>query len=55
MNKQYNLRVPEFQPNIPLLDTEFDAKSPEFEDFICDHAHMSDEDQSFMVFCTPGG
>lgn len=53
MNIQNRLKTLEFRPNIPLLDMEFDAKSPEIEDFIFDHAQMPDEDRSFMAFRTP--
>lgn len=54
MNKQNHFKIPEFQPNIPLLEIEFDTRSQELEDFIFDHAQTPDEDWSIMVFRAAG-
>ena len=50
MNTLYHLRTPEFQPNIPLLDRDFDSKSPEIDDFILSHAQAQNEDFYMMEF-----
>lgn len=50
MNTQHYSRTPEFQSNIPLLDREFDAKSPELDDFILSHAQAQNEDFYMMGF-----
>lgn len=50
MNTQYHLRTPEFQPNIPLLDRDFDSKSPEIDDFISSHAQAQNHDFYVMGF-----
>lgn len=52
MNTQRQTKTPEFQPNIPLLDREFDTKSSEIEDFILFHAQIQSEDISVMGFYT---
>lgn len=48
MRTQNYMRNHEFQPNIPLLDREFDAKSPEIADFIISHAQDHAEDFYFI-------
>lgn len=50
MHTQNYIRTPEFQPNIPLLDRDFDTKSPEIADFILSHTQDYAEDFYFMVF-----
>ena len=50
MTTQYHLRTPAFQPNIPLLDRDFDSRSPEIDDFILSHARAQNEDFYMMGF-----
>lgn len=51
MNTQYNLKIPEFHTNIPVLDREFDASSKEVDDFIISHRPAQNDDFYTMRFC----
>ncbi len=50
MNTLNHSTILRFQPNIPLLDPEFDAKSSELADFILSHTQDNTEDIYFMEF-----
>lgn len=44
MNTPYNFKTPKLQPNIPLLDKGFDARSTEVDDFITSHTPAQNDD-----------
>lgn len=48
MYTHHHIPTLEFKPNIPLLDREFDKKSPEIDEFILSHAQDCNEDFSFI-------
>lgn len=50
MHTQHHIGTAVFQDIIPILDIDFDAKSPEIDDFIFSHAQDHNEDRYFMEF-----
>jgi hypothetical protein len=50
MSTRHHQRTPEFEPNIPLLDSEFDAKSSDIDDLILSHVRSENEDYHMIGF-----
>lgn len=50
MNTQHHSITHEPQPNIPLLDRDFDARSKEVDDFIISHTSAQNDDFYIIRF-----